>query len=116
MKRIQVCVFFIILLARCTVDISPISPLPEEKNPIYLAIGDTWTYSRSFINSGLYDALGLPDTLYGYSHFRVTKDTIIESLLYTIVEGKDYDIAKDTIKVFNKQMQKIEIVMPPEVV
>jgi len=79
------------------------SLLPTDKNPIEFNIGDSWLYKRYFINVGLKANFDLPDTLVGYSFFKVTKDTVINSLNYYIVEGKDYEVGKDEVVICKKR-------------
>jgi hypothetical protein len=79
------------------------SPESIEKYWLRYNIGQTWTYREMFINKGLWDLIKIPDTLYNYSVFEVTKDTIFENLKWLIIEGNDYECRKDTINKYNSR-------------
>lgn len=80
-----------------------LSPLSLERNSIQMNAGDSWLYRRMFIIEGLDSSLQFPDTLVGYSYFQAIKDTVIDSKSYLIIEGSDYDIAKDTILILKRR-------------
>lgn len=73
------------------------NPLSFEKEWLKYEIGQTWTYRRMFINEGASELMDVPDTLYGYSDFEITKDTIFENTTWMIVEGRDYECSKELI-------------------
>jgi hypothetical protein len=77
--------------------------LSLDKNSISLWAGQSWLYKQTFITSGLPDTIGIPDTLVGYSFFHATKDTSIDSTIYLIIEGRDYDVEKDSVYIIKKR-------------
>lgn len=82
---------------------NPVAPLPLDHNSISMKIGDSWLFQRQFINIPDSGTINFPDTLIGYSYFSVTKDTIINGKNYLIIDGKDYDIGKDSISIYKKR-------------
>lgn len=82
----------------------PNSALPLVHNSIQMKVGDTWLYKRTLVASGISAYIDFPDTLVGYSFFRATKDTVMDLKTYLIVEGRDYEVDKDSITVFNKRV------------
>jgi hypothetical protein len=82
---------------------NPLSALSVEHNSIQMTIGDSWLYKHMFINVGIDSSLHLPDTLVGYSYFKALKDTVIDSKSYLIIEGRDYEVDRDSVSVFKKR-------------
>src|SRR5512136_3061571 len=81
----------------------PGNALSLDRNSIHMNAGDSWLYKRSFINIGMFAATGAPDTLVGYSYFQATKDTVIDAKQYLIIDGRDYEVGKDTISIYRKR-------------
>jgi len=104
-KRITCIALTLILISCENGDKKTNNPLlPTDKNPIEFKVGDSWLYKRYFINEGIREILNVPDTLVGYSYFEISKDTLIDSLEYLVVEGKDYEISMETIDVYKRRM------------
>jgi hypothetical protein len=76
----------------------------ERENFISYTVGRQWLYKKYFIFNGAVP-MGLPPggALLGYSHFWVAKDTVIGQAPYFIIEGRDYEIDKDSISTFSKR-------------
>ncbi len=84
------------IIVVCTPDITQNDKNTElilTKNPIQYTIGQKWLYKRLFVIPGL-DTLipGHPDTLLGYAYYEVKKDTVIDSITFFIIVGKDYEV------------------------
>jgi hypothetical protein len=106
MKRISLFGAIPFLMVACSgrnPDDNTVSALPLDRNGIQMNVGDSWLYRRSLINIGMFAATGAPDTLVGYSYFQAAKDTIIDAKEYLIIEGRDYDVGKDTICIYKKR-------------
>ncbi|MGA2508241.1 MAG: hypothetical protein ABSF80_12275 [Chitinispirillaceae bacterium] len=82
---------------------NPVDSLPLDRNGIVMQVGDSWLYRQRFINVGLHDTTLLPDTIAGYSYFQATKDTTIDAMDYLIIEGRDYEVDKDSIHICKKR-------------
>jgi hypothetical protein len=101
MKRMIVFGITLVLLVACDkkgLD-NPVSALSLDHNSIQMKIGDSWLYRQTFVNAGLTAESLIPDTLTGYSFFQVKKDTTIDSKSFLIVEGRDYEIEKDSVQI-----------------
>lgn len=82
---------------------NPMAPLPLDHNTISMKVGDSWLFQRQFINNPDSGTFDFPDTLIGYSYFSATKDTIINGKNFLIIDGRDYEVEKDTISIFKKR-------------
>jgi len=86
-----------LLMIGCEASKDGITPVSIEKDWLKYEVGQTWTYKRTFINQGSWELMKVPDTLYGYSEFAVTKDTAFEQAEWLIIEGNDYEVNRDSI-------------------
>jgi hypothetical protein len=104
MKNILIIAFALSSLIDCArKENNPIASLSLNHNSIQMEVGDSWLYRLTFINAGLHSKGLLPDTLAAYSFFQATSDTIMNSLEYLIIEGRDYNIEKDSISIIKKK-------------
>jgi len=81
----------IILLASCKKDDSSVQNIPVEKNSYFpLKIGNYWIYKHYDI-----DQLGNETEMDRTDSVLITRDTIIDSKQYFVLEGKDYPYNKN---------------------
>lgn len=102
--NVKLYLFILIILLFCSEKSRDGNPLlPTDNNPIQIKVGDSWLYRRTFVIEGMQAILGFPDTLIGYTYFKAVKDTVINSLNCIVVEGKDYEIAKNEINILTSR-------------
>lgn len=85
------------------ITINPTEPLSVDHNSVTMTIGDSWLYKRTFINIPESGIITFPDSIISYSFFSATKDTTIDNKSYLIIDGKDYEVTKDSIKLYRKR-------------
>lgn len=96
---------FAFLLISCGSDKTnnPVSSLPLDYNTIQMSVGDSWLFQRRLINTPVSGVVEVPDTVVSYSYFSATKDTSIDGKTYIIIDGRNYEIEKDTVLVLRKR-------------
>jgi hypothetical protein len=92
----------ILLFCACIADKNnPISKLPLDHNGIQMKVGDSWLYRNTWIFEGLQPRDSLPDTLVmNYTYCYAEKETTIDSKKFLIINGREYNIDKDTVDIY----------------